>query len=79
MALPPRMPCPARISSPEITPVSWCSQAAMQAASSAPHIQAMFTLTWPLGRWRRAAPCLPSRKMLSTVVRCRYQCSAATA
>ena len=31
------------------------------------------------GRWRSAAPSLLSRKRFSTVVRCRYQCSAAAA
>ena len=36
MALPPRTPCPARMSSPAVTAVSWCSQAAIVAASSAP-------------------------------------------
>ena len=78
MALPPRTPCPARMSWPAVMAVSWCSQAAMLAASSAPHIQARFT--WGTeGRCRRAAPSLLSRKMFSTVVRCRYQCSAATA
>jgi len=79
IALPPRTPCPARISSPVVRVVSWCSQAAMVAASSAPHIQARFTRGYPEGRCRRAAPCLLSRKMFSTVVRCLYQCSAATA
>ena len=79
MALPPRTPCPARMSCPAVTAVSWCSQAAMVAASSAPHIQARFTWGYPDGRCRRAAPSLLSRKMFSTVVRCRYQCSAAIA
>jgi len=36
-------------------------------------------LGYPDGRCRRAAPSLLSREMFSTVVRCRYQCSAATA
>jgi hypothetical protein len=79
MALPPRTPCPARMSSPAVRAVSWCSQAAMLAASSAPHIQAMFTCGYPDGRCRRAAPSLLSRKRFSMLVRCRYQCSAATA
>ena len=51
----------------------------MVAASSAPHIQARLTWGYPEGRCRRAAPSLLSRKMFSTVVRCRYQCSAAAA
>ncbi len=51
----------------------------MVAASSAPHIQARLTWGYPEGRCRRAAPSLLSRKMFSTVVRCRYQCSAAIA
>ena len=51
----------------------------MLAASSAPHIHARFTWGYPDGRWRRAAPSLLSRKMFSTVVRCRYQCSTAAA
>ena len=72
MALPPRTPCPARMSWPAVTAVSWCSQAAMLAASSAPHIQARLTWGYPEGRCRRAAPSLLSRKMFSTVVRCRY-------
>ena len=67
------------MSSPAVRAVSWCSQAAMVAASSAPHIQARLTWGYPEGRCRRAAPSLLSRKMFSTVVRCRYQCSAAAA
>jgi hypothetical protein len=74
MALPPRTPCPARMS---VRAVSWCSQAAIVAASSSPHIQAVLTWGYPEGRCRGAAPSLLSRKMFSTVVRCRYQCSAA--
>jgi len=35
MALPPRTPWPSRIVSPRVGVVSWCSQAAMLAASSA--------------------------------------------
>ena len=41
--LAPRTPCPARMSSPAVRAVSWCSQAAMLAASSAPHIHAVLT------------------------------------
>jgi hypothetical protein len=36
MALPPRTPCPCRMSWPAVIAVSWCSQAAMLAACSAP-------------------------------------------
>ena len=64
---------------PEVAAVSWCSHAAMFEASSAPHIQAVLTWMYPDGRWRRAAPCLLSRKTFSMVVRCRYQCPAAAA
>ncbi len=79
MALPPRRPWPARMSvwSSASTPVSWCSQAAILAAMSAPHVQAVLTCLFPEGRCRSAAPCLVSRKMFSTLVRCRYQCSTA--
>lgn len=35
--------------------MSWCSQPAMLAASSAPHIHAVLTSTYPEGRCRRAA------------------------
>ena len=59
--------------------MSWCSQPAMLAASSAPHIHAVLTCLLPDGRCRSAAPCLLSRKMFSTLVRCRYQCSTAAA
>src|SRR5438034_11618985 len=44
MALPPRTPWPCTMSSPPVMAVNWCSQAAMVAASSAPHIHAR--LTW---------------------------------
>jgi hypothetical protein len=44
----------------------------LQAASGAPHIQALLTWGYPLGRRRRAAPCLPSRGTFSIVVRCRH-------
>src|SRR5579859_6669092 len=79
MTLPPRTPWLCTMSSPWAVAVSWCSQAAMVAASSAPHIHAVLTWGYPDGRCRRAAPSLLSRKMFSTVVRCRYQCSAAAA
>ena len=61
-----------------MTAVSWCSQLAMVAASSAPHIQAMITrdIRRGGGAGRCCACC---HGMFSTVVRCRYQCSAATA
>src|SRR5260370_26006315 len=49
IALPPRTPWPARMSSPAVTAVSWCSPAAMPAASSAPCIQAMLTRGYDLG------------------------------
>ena len=51
----------------------------MLAASSAPHIHAVLTWAYPLGRCRSAAPSLLSRKTFSMLVRCRYQCSAAAA
>src|SRR5690242_1966185 len=79
MAWPPRRPwrnsCP---SGPGVA-VSWCSQPAMLAASSAPPIHTVLTCGYPDGKCRRAAPCLASRKMFSTWVRCRYQCSIAAA
>ena len=65
MALPPRTPCPYRMSWPAVRAVSWCSQAAMVAASSAPCIQARLTWGYLDGRCRRAAPSLLSRKMFS--------------
>lgn len=65
MALPSRMPQPARVLSRPVVAVSWCSRPAMVAASSAPHIHAVLTSAYPLGRCRRAAPCLLSRKMFS--------------
>src|SRR3954451_16677261 len=64
---------------PERVAVSWCSQPAMLAASSAPHIHARLTSGYPEGRWRRAAPCLASRNRFSTWVRWRYQCSTTAA
>ena len=79
IALPPRTPCPSTSSPPRMTPVSWWHQAAIAAAISDAHIHAVFTCSWPEGRWRSAAPCLLSRKMFSMLVRCRYQCSTAAA
>src|SRR6185503_12381332 len=78
MAWPPRMPWPDS-RAPERVAVSWCSQPAMLAASSAPHIHAVLTCRYPEGRCRRAAPSLASRNTFSTWVRCRYQCSTAAA
>jgi hypothetical protein len=79
IALPPRTPWPSTSSPPMISPVSWCSQAATAAAISDAHIHAVLISGQPDGRCRSAAPCLESRKMFSTLVRCRYQCSAAAA
>ncbi len=55
MALPPRAPCPSSSSPPELSPVSWWHQAAIAAAISDAHIQAVLTCSWPEGRWRSAA------------------------
>src|SRR6266496_3986044 len=74
-----RTPWPSTSSPPSMSPVSWCSQAAMAAAISDAHIHAVLISGQPDGRCRSAAPCLESRKMFSALVRCRYQCSTAAA
>ena len=38
---------PARMAPPRVAALSWCSQAAMLAASSAPRVQAVFTWAYP--------------------------------
>ena len=50
MALPPRSPCPARMSSPAVLEVTWCSHAAMVAASGAVPVP---VLRGDLGRVQR--------------------------
>ena len=78
MALPPRTPCPYRMSSPGMRAMNWCTQAAMVAASSAPHIRARLTSGYPEGG-AAAAPRLLWRKFSRRVVRWQYQCSTVAA